>query len=59
MEPLGVDPNVIEVTALKRWADFPIQHRFTDYSNALGESANYTTSPFPCQSELNNKIALW
>lgn len=59
MEPLGVDLNVIELTALKRWGDFPTQHRFTDYSSALGESANYTSSPFPCQSELNHKIALW
>lgn len=59
MEPLGVDPNVIELTALKRWGDFPTQNRFTDYSSALGESANYTSSPFPCQSELNHKIALW
>ena len=59
MEQLGADLNVIELSALKRWADIPTQHRFTDYSNTLGESANYTVSPFPCQSELNNKIALW
>lgn len=59
MEPFGVDLEVIEITALKRWADFPTQHRFSDYSRALGNSANYAASPFPCQPMLNNKIALW
>ncbi|XP_023246100.1 protein GDAP2 homolog [Copidosoma floridanum] len=59
MEPLGVDLEVIEVSALKRWADFPTQHRFSDYSRALGNAAQYSASPFPCQPLLNNKIALW
>lgn len=59
MEPLGVDLEVVELPALKRWADFPIQPRYDDYSNLLGDSAKYTVTPFSCQSSLNAKIAIW
>ncbi|XP_015589859.1 protein GDAP2 homolog isoform X3 [Cephus cinctus] len=59
MEPLGVAPEVVELGALRRWTDLHIQHRFTDYSNVLGEPAHHATSPFPCQPSLNVKIALW
>lgn len=59
MEPLGVDLEAVELSALKRWADFPTQHRYADYSDSLGDSAQYTVSPFPCQPSLNNKIAIW
>ncbi|XP_012276397.1 protein GDAP2 homolog [Orussus abietinus] len=59
MEPLGVAPEVVELGALKRWSDFPVQHPFTDYSTSLGEPAHHATSPFPCQPPLNTKIAIW
>lgn len=59
MEPLGVAPDVVETGALKKWSDFPVQHRFTDYSNSIGEPTHHTISPFPCQPTLNNKLALW
>ncbi|XP_031783736.1 protein GDAP2 homolog [Nasonia vitripennis] len=60
MEPLAFDHEAVELSALKRWADFPTQHRFADYSNSLTDSAaHYTVSPFPCQPTLNNKIAIW
>ncbi|XP_046625614.1 protein GDAP2 homolog [Neodiprion virginianus] len=59
MEPLGVAPEVVELGTLKRWSDYPVQHRFTDYSNSQGEPAHHPASPFPCQPLLNNKIALW
>lgn len=59
MEPLAFDHEAVELSALKRWANFPTQHRFTDYSNSLIDSAHYTVSPFPCQPTLNNKIAIW
>ena len=59
MEPLGVAPDMVETGALKKWSDFPVQHRFTDYSSSIGEPTHHTISPFPCQPALNNKLALW
>ncbi|XP_017796657.1 PREDICTED: protein GDAP2 homolog [Habropoda laboriosa] len=59
MEPLGVVQYVVEPGALKKWSDYPVQHRFTDYSNSIGEPTHHTISPFPCQPALNNKLALW
>ncbi|KAL2719434.1 protein GDAP2 [Vespula squamosa] len=59
MEPLRIAPDVVDISALKKWTDFPVQHRFTDYSNSIDEPSHHTISPFPCQPALNNKIALW
>jgi len=59
MEPLGVAQDIVEPAALKRWADYPIQNRFTDYSESVRETAHHTISPFSYQSSLNNKLALW
>ncbi|XP_050464150.1 protein GDAP2 homolog [Cataglyphis hispanica] len=59
MEPLGIAQDIVEPAALKRWADYPIQHRFTDYSESIRETAHHAISPFPCQPSLNNKLALW
>ncbi|XP_071568884.1 protein GDAP2 homolog isoform X1 [Temnothorax nylanderi] len=59
MEPLGVAQDIVESAVLKRWADYPIQHRYTDYSDSTRETAHHAISPFPCQPSLNNKLALW
>ncbi|KAK0097001.1 hypothetical protein PV326_003644 [Microctonus aethiopoides] len=59
MEPLGIAPDVVELKTLTRWAEVPIQHRYTDYSNTLGEANHYTECPFPYQPAINRKIALW
>ncbi|XP_014294931.1 protein GDAP2 homolog [Microplitis demolitor] len=60
MEPLGIAPETVELRTLTRWSEVPVQHRYTDYSNSLGEEANhFTDSPFSCQNSINRKIALW
>ncbi|XP_032681280.1 protein GDAP2 homolog isoform X2 [Odontomachus brunneus] len=59
MEPLGVAQDIVEPAVLKRWADYPVQHRYTDYSESMRETAHHAISPFPCQPSLNNKLALW
>jgi len=59
MEPLGIAQDIVEPAVLKRWADYPIQHRYTDYSDSIRETAHHAISPFPCQPSLNNKLALW
>lgn len=59
MEPLGIAPETVEIRTLTRWAEVPVQHRYTDYSNSLGEANHFTDCPFPSQNSINRKIALW
>ena len=58
MEPLGMVAEVVDVESLKRWSQIPPVHHLTDYS-AIGEEQKHTTSPFPFNSTINDKIALW
>lgn len=58
MDPLGMVAEVVELESLKRWHQIPPVHHLTDYS-AIGEEQKHTTSPFPFDPIINDKIALW
>lgn len=58
MDPLGMVAEVVEFESLKRWHQTPPVHHLTDYS-AIGEERKHTTSPFPFDPVINDKIALW
>lgn len=57
-EPLGVAPNIVMATELKRWSETAPTHYLTDYSS-IGETPKHNTSPFTYNAELNQKIILW
>ncbi|KAK5649516.1 hypothetical protein RI129_000545 [Pyrocoelia pectoralis] len=57
-EPLGVAPDIVIPSDLKRWSEIPPTYYLTDYSNS-GEIPKHASSPFPYDDEINQKIILW
>lgn len=58
MDPLGVSPEIIDVSTIKPWSainprDLP------DASNFGNQEKVHSDSPFKFNPEINNKVALW
>ncbi|XP_076253829.1 protein GDAP2 homolog isoform X2 [Rhynchophorus ferrugineus] len=57
-EPLGVPPQLVHPKELMRWGEAPPgQH--TTVSIPTGVHKPISSSPFPCDDEINRKIILW
>lgn len=57
-EPLGVAPDIVTPSNLRRWSDTTPCQYLTDYS-VIGETPKHNVSPFTYDPEINNKIILW
>ncbi|XP_050500642.1 protein GDAP2 homolog [Diabrotica virgifera virgifera] len=56
-EPLGVAPDYVLPQSLTRWSEtLPSQH-LTDYSTVC--ETRHSPYPFPCDSNINNRMILW
>lgn len=58
MDPLGISAGIVDASSLKRWSaicpkDLP------DSSNFGNQEKVHSESPFPFDSKINDKVALW
>ncbi|XP_015908777.1 protein GDAP2 homolog [Parasteatoda tepidariorum] len=58
MDPLGVSSAITDVSSIKPWSEINPRD-LPDSSNFGNQEKVHTESPFPFNSEINSKVALW
>ncbi|KFM82409.1 Protein GDAP2-like protein, partial [Stegodyphus mimosarum] len=58
MDPLGVSPEIVDASTLKRWNEINPRD-LPDASNFGNQEKVHSSSPFPFDSKINSKVALW
>ncbi|XP_067123073.1 protein GDAP2 homolog [Centruroides vittatus] len=58
MDPLGIVPEIVDIYTLKKWGE--ISPREIPEAGLFGNQEKvHSSSPFPCNEQINKKIALW
>lgn len=58
MDPLGIASEIVDVSSIKPWSEIKPRD-LPDSSNFGNQEKIHCTSPFPFDTKINSKVALW
>ncbi|CAL1264929.1 unnamed protein product [Larinioides sclopetarius] len=58
MDPLGVAPEIVDASSIKKWSEINPRD-LPDSSNFGNQEKVHEKSPFPYDQTINSKVALW